>query len=325
MYAVWAPKTITLTWSLEYQMGVPPLAHWGVAGDTGPRTTTITYSEGATIGQAFQTSVPQHSLVGPDRVEFRGWYVSPSSSTGILHGSEGRVTADSPLPVSDTTYYARFTDFADVTWDANGGQWVDGKAQQLTKTLYGDVASAYDVAPHRKGWSFAGWSLDEDGEAIEFPIVVSGPTTYYARWIPLIDADVSSSVTLNLDILGIEGSPSTVGVIRSLSGAPLKVASVAFSPLQGAVDLFGDNRGAVLVKGFVDEDASAGFAFALDAVSQEDDPSRLSAFVVLPLATLDVHYMLLADSYVSTAIDPARFEGVTTPVCSVSYTVALAN
>ena len=141
---------------------------------------------------------------------------------------------------------------------------------------------------------------------------------------------MSRYVPLQLDILGMEGTPPAQGAIKSLCGEPLKVASVSFSPDQGAAELFGDNRKDVSVEGIAGAGASPGFSFPLDAsVAEEADPTKLSAFTMAPLGTLDVAYRLsiapdLREAILA-AIDPARFEGKTTSVCSVAYTVALAN
>ena len=339
LYARWTANDITLTWSLEYQIGTPPLAYWsdGDINDRDERTTSAQYSSTAIIGTALQTVEPRHSLAGTDKLQFMGWYTAPSSSTATLHGSEGRVDENTPLPSSDTTYYARFTDKVDVFWDANGGSWDDGATQQQAGVPFGDMTDRYDIAPKRNGYFFDGWSATKDGELASFPIEIRTNTTYYARWKSVVSADAPMDATVRVDLLGIEDQamePGKEGYIESRSGAPLKVESVAFMREAGAEQLFGSSFGQVSLQALAGDDASwatgtPAFSFALDAAGAdavEDDEVKLAPFAMAGYEErIPISYRFAIPSDVLAAIDPARFEQVTTSVCSVVYTVALQN
>ena len=253
---------------------------------------------------------------------FAGWWTDPTGGT--------QVTASTALPTESKTYYAHWSlnPYA-ITYDLAGGS-VSGNP-----TTYDVTTTAFTLKnPTKQGYIFAGWSgTGLAGSANKEVTIAQGSTgdrAYTAHWEPRISADVSRYVTLQLDILGMEGTPPAQGAIRSLCGEPLKVASVSFSPDQGAAELFGDNRKGVSVEGIAGAGASPGFSFPLDAsVAEEADPTKLSAFTMAPLGTLDVAYRLsiapdLREAILA-AIDSARFEGKTTSVCSVAYTVALVS
>ncbi len=72
---------------------------------------------------------------------------------------------------------------------------------------------------------------------------------------------------------------------------------------------------------------SAAVSFPLDAEATEADASKLAAFA-LPDGfgtRIPIGYRFAIPDDVLGTIDPAIFEQKTTPVCSVYYTVALAN
>ena len=215
-----------------------------------------------------------------------------------------------------------------------------------------DVSATYDqdvtlpAPPERKGYIFNGWNTEADGSgelyeagvALEKPnLAESGTVTLYAQWSAALSADTPVDATVRVDLLGIEGQamePGKEGYIESRSGAPLKVESVAFMREVGAEQLFGSSFGQVSLQALAGDDASwatgtPAFSFALDAAGAdavEDDEARLAPFSMAGYeARIPISYRFAMPSDVLAAIDPARFEQVTTSVCSVVYTVALQN
>ncbi len=215
-----------------------------------------------------------------------------------------------------------------------------------------DVSATYDqdvtlpAPPERKGYIFNGWNTEADGSgelyeagvALEKPnLAESGTMTLYAQWRAAISADAPVDATVRVDLLGIEDQamePGKEGYIESRSGAPLKVESVAFTREAGAEQLFGSSFGQVSLQALAGDDASwatgtPAFSFALDAAGAdavEDDEARLAPFAMSGYEErIPISYRFAIPSDVLAAIDPARFEQVTTSVCSVVYTVALQN
>ena len=215
-----------------------------------------------------------------------------------------------------------------------------------------DVSATYDqdvtlpAPPERKGYIFNGWNTEADGSgelyeagvALEKPnLAESGTMTLYAQWRAAISADAPVDATVRVDLLGIEDQamePGKEGYIESRSGAPLKVESVAFTREAGAEQLFGSSFGQVSLQALAGDDASwatgtPAFSFALDAAGAdavEDDEVKLAPFAMAGYEErIPISYRFAIPSDVLAAIDPARFEQVTTSVCSVVYTVALQN
>ena len=224
----------------------------------------------------------------------------------------------------------------ELVWNANGGS-VD-----LEKSWVGNSRSVLAPIPKRTGFVCTGWSTEPTGgTTVCSPGQQSGPITesmtLYARWSAAILADAPVDATVRVDLLGIEDQamePGKEGYIESRSGAPLKVESVAFTREAGAEQLFGSSFGQVSLQALAGDDASwatgtPAFSFALDAAGAdavEDDEARLAPFAMAGYeARIPISYRFDIPSDVLAAIDPARFEQVTTSVCSVVYTVALAQ
>ena len=116
------------------------------------------------------------------------------------------------------------------------------------------------------------------------------------------------------------------------------VVEVAFEKKPGATDLFGAHVTDIELQALPGKDASwatgsPAFSFALDATGEaatEDDAAKLAPLsmsgyeVRIPIS----YRFLIPDALLDEvlgAIDPATFEDKKTPVCSVTYTMALAN
>ncbi len=229
-----------------------------------------------------------------------------------------------------------------ITWDAQGGE---------CSTTATPNIMPYDTAvspePKRAGFVFEGW-YDGTGEDAKLACKagqrtpqITADTTYYARWAPAIRADAPISATVRLDILGVEDQAmdeEEPGYLESRCGEPLKVAEVAFEKKPGATDLFGAHVTDIELQALPGKDASwatgsPAFSFALDATGEaatEDDAAKLAPLsmsgyeVRIPIS----YRFLIPDALLDEvlgAIDPATFEDKKTPVCSVTYTMALAN
>ena len=205
----------------------------------------------------------------------------------------------------------------------------------------------YSIWPTRNGYALTGWKvMAPDGtESVidasmgDVPLVVGA--TYVAQWVPAIRADAPISATVRLDVLGVEDQAmdeEEPGYLESRCGEPLKVAEVSFEKKPGATDLFGAHVPDIELQALPGKDASwatdaPAFSFALDAAGDaatEDDATKLAPLsmsgyeVRIPIS----YRFLIPDALLDEvlgAIDPATFEDKKTPVCSVVYTVALAN
>ena len=94
------------------------------------------------------------------------------------------VTADTLLPTSSTTYYARWRELVDVGWHTNDGNWdVGGYYYRSTSSLWGAPVNPISNAVVRTGYEFLGWSTDQSAtEPEELATKVTAPLTYYAVW-----------------------------------------------------------------------------------------------------------------------------------------------
>ena len=75
-----------------------------------------------------------------------------------------------------------------VSFDANGGTFVDGKDNKTEMVESGQKATRPEADPTKDGWVFAGWyTLKDDGEtladtAYSFDTPVAGDIILYAAW-----------------------------------------------------------------------------------------------------------------------------------------------
>ncbi len=157
-----------------------------------------------------------------------------------------------------------------------------------------------------------------------------------ARWAPAISADVPVEATVRVDLNGNEDQTmddEAPGWIESRCGEPLEVESVSFTPKPGAEELFGLQTSSVQLQAIAGEGAvwdagTSAFSFSLDATGVdaiESDAGKLAVFHMEKYQDrIPISYRFAIPDEVLAAIDSTRFENVTTPVCSVAYTVALA-
>ncbi len=254
-----------------------------------------------------------------------GW----ARSAGQSSAAYGFGSSQSNLATSGTValYLAERPNAYTVVFEPNGG----------TGGPFADIAATYDAylelpVATRQGYVFLGWqdaatgANYQPGQIRNLASEDRAIVRLSAQWAPTVSADIPLEVTAKVDVLGIEEQEEATGYIESRCGEPLRVAAIDLAPLSGAADLFGAGNVAdvaleVRAVGSTSPDAS----FALSA-SASQAPAAPAAFHMASYgARVPISYRFAIPEDVLSAIDPARFEQVTTPVCSVAYTVALAG
>ena len=165
--AVWAPN-VNLTFNANNSMA-------------SPATQTVTR------GAGFPMRVMP---VQPMRVAttFIGWYNTSAPTGGT------RFTADSIVPNSATTYWARWEII--LSFEGSGGA---PALQQVRRTL-GSQMGALPTQPTRQGFTFAGWLLPSGERLTSNTIINFGNAPVLAQWTP-------NNVNLTFNANG--GSPNT--------------------------------------------------------------------------------------------------------------------
>lgn len=116
-----------------------------------------------------------------DGYNFLGWYKESSYDTAWNFSSD---TVE-----QDTTIYAKWTPISyTIAYDANGGQ---GTTNPSDHTY--DVSAALSVNGYRKtGYVFAGWSINQtgnavyqDGQSVVNLSIHAGSVTLFAHWTPV--------------------------------------------------------------------------------------------------------------------------------------------
>ena len=81
----------------------------------------------------------------------------------------------------DSNPVSLFTNYAQATFDANGGEFANGKD---TKVISGDAGEAINVEiPVLEGFTFEGWLAEGATEALDsVPALPAGNTTFVAQW-----------------------------------------------------------------------------------------------------------------------------------------------
>lgn len=111
-----------------------------------------------------------------DGYEFEGWYSSSTSTTAL--STEAKYTYSYGISTTAKTVYAKFRE---VVTDATV-TFMDGTTTHDTQTVtIGDTPTT-PTAPTKTGYTFKGWSLDEDGDVLETLPAITGDTTFYAVW-----------------------------------------------------------------------------------------------------------------------------------------------
>ena len=209
-----------------------------------------------------------------------------------------------------------------LKWDVN-----DGSEPQEERVRGGSRPQA--PQPERPGFAFVGWFTAREGgekvcDAGGKASTVLSDATYYAQWLAVEEAVVPLDVVARIDVLGLEAPKEAQGYIESRCGEPLKVAEMKLTPLDGAKELFGaGNVADVFLEVLAEGSTSPNARFSLGSSATESDASKLQALTMASYGTkVPISYRFAMPPDVQTSLleyaDP-------TPVCSVAYTVALAN
>lgn len=133
----------------------------------------------AMFGQSFGSLLKEKSKKG---FVFDGWWTD--SSGGM------KVTPDSIVPFTDTTYYARYHNVYTVDFDANGG---DGATMDALSMVGGTAVKIPACTYVREGFAFDGWAVRANGATIyadgasivDLTSTGNGRVTLYAVWRPV--------------------------------------------------------------------------------------------------------------------------------------------
>ena len=134
------------------------------------------YSVEDAEGKSVYLRTPQHK----SKI-FEGWYTSPDFSPG----TRVETTNDTIVLSESTTYYAKYETGVKVTYNANGGSFVDYFEPQvlLKKGSYFRNYSSGVVTHSNQNKIFNGWSLTKDGkQKINGEYTVTKDITVYAVW-----------------------------------------------------------------------------------------------------------------------------------------------
>ena len=248
---------------------------------------------------------------------FDGW--ARSSVGEKAYGPDG--TFSNLGKAGAKVLYAHFAPIAyTIAFDSSGGPAVS------------DIYAVYDQEVELPGADYDGYVLRswldkgtgasyEPGPAKNLADVDGAIVTLTAQWAGILSADVPLEVVARIDVLGIEAPSEASGYIESRSGEPLEVASISFSPLPGATEVFRGRAGEVRLEVLAGEGAVCEAAFALDAAVSGAVPAAPSALLMqgfLDRVPISYRFVLPLDLQTSLAELPDS-----TPVCSVTYTVAL--
>lgn len=127
-------------------------------------------------------TLPSGDEVAVEGYKFRGWYDNAEFT--------GRAKTSVTL-TADATYYAKYEDIVNITFDYSGYEYETGKTTKVVNTLaigdtLGNTIPTVDATVVFEGKVFAGWfakSGDDWGEQATSSTKVTAAVTYYAKWI----------------------------------------------------------------------------------------------------------------------------------------------
>lgn len=127
-------------------------------------------------------TLPSDDEVAVEGYKFRGWYDNAEFT--------GRAKASVTL-TADATYYAKYEDIVNITFDYSGYEYETGKTTKVVNTLaigdtLGNTIPTVDATVVFEGKVFAGWfakSGDDWGEQATSSTKVTAAVTYYAKWV----------------------------------------------------------------------------------------------------------------------------------------------
>ena len=125
--------------------------------------------------------------VAVDTVDYGTVVLAPSTApgrTGYTFAGwklDGTDEVPAMMPAKATNILAQWTvNEYELTWDANGGAFENGKADSVVTVAYGAGVSAPSTAPGRTGYTFAGWKLDGTDEVPA--MMPAKATNILAQW-----------------------------------------------------------------------------------------------------------------------------------------------
>ena len=152
-------------------------------------------------GSAVETIKAARIDVAPrtskDNYTFGGWYLTSDFSDESVNF---------PYDVKEQTIlYAKWLPNYQVSFETNGGTSIDTYNT-------GEISSMPTTS--KNGFIFGGWYLEADfsGNQVNFPCVITRPTTFYAKWIPTYDVsfEVNGGSTISsFRAIQITSAPST--------------------------------------------------------------------------------------------------------------------
>ena len=140
---------------------------------------SVTVNEGEQLNHSYwsEWAPVYQNEAGEDIHFFDGWY--EVKSDGSL-SDKAWTSADRVM--GNVTLRAKWFDYVDVTFDANGGTLADGTENPVTVRAGETVAKPAD--PTAEGYTFKGWYADEKfSTAFDFEnTAINQDTTIYAKW-----------------------------------------------------------------------------------------------------------------------------------------------
>ena len=180
LYAKWTP----ITYSVLYNNNASTLN-----GATGTVTDSTAYTAAQVATVA--SGSPLSNVTGGVTYRFIGWNTN-SAGTGTDYMPGDSLT----MPASNVTLYAMWLDASiEIAYNANGGTGAPGNAN----ATLGQVFTISATQPTRSGYTFGGWSLQDNSPA-GGPFSASGTFTpnsneiLVAQWTP-----VNYTITYNSD------------------------------------------------------------------------------------------------------------------------------
>lgn len=164
IFAVWEALTTSIT-----------LDPNGGTGGTG--SVTATYDQ----------VMPQATAPTSSEYIFMGYY--DSKTDGTKYYNQNMTSAKNWDKIEATyTLYARWTSKSiSVTFDANGGNYLDNSTTKSSTQTIGSNYSIPETPPTRTGYTFNGWNKQEDGNGtvINSTTTVTNTPIVYAQWKPI--------------------------------------------------------------------------------------------------------------------------------------------
>lgn len=158
IYAHWSPKQYTISFD----------------GNKGEGSSIPT--QAASITVSFEGTYGALPVVSRDGYTFMGWY------TAILGGEKIEPETKAMISENQTLYAQWEVNSYEVTFDANGGRFINGTTNQTESYSYD---STYDLPgiPEREGYTFTGWATT-DGTIVtgDTPMTTAKNHTLKAQW-----------------------------------------------------------------------------------------------------------------------------------------------